>query len=89
MKVETPLGLAKNREGSMHKEPRRRQIFENRMTDLMEIEQVAAELGKAPKTIRNWIAKRLIPYVRVGNKNMVKRKSLEAWLNQKEVKPWV
>jgi len=65
-----------------------RALFENRIVDLLEIGEVAEVLGKSPQTIRNWIARREIPFVRVGNRNMVLKASLEAWLKSKEFRPW-
>ena len=56
--------------------------------DLMEIWEVARLLGKTPKTIKNIVARREIPFVRVGNKNMILRSSFEEWLKRKEFKPW-
>ena len=63
-------------------------LIDNLNIDLLSIEKVAAVLGKKPQTIKNWIAKRIIPFVRIGNKNLILRESLEAWIKQKEFKPW-
>jgi excisionase family DNA binding protein len=63
-------------------------LFENLDIGLLSIEEVAALLGKRPQTIRNLIAKRQLPFVRVGRKNFVRRESLETWLKRKEFKPW-
>lgn len=62
-------------------------IFENQ-SDLMGIEEVAGYLGLAPQTIRNWIAKRKIPFLKIGRRHVVRRGSLEAWIIQQEWKPW-
>jgi len=63
-------------------------FFDN-LPDLMTIEEVARFLQVRPKTVRNWIGARTFPYVEgVGRQNMVKKDSLAAWLNKKEVKPW-
>ena len=61
-------------------------LFEN--LDLLTVEDLANALGRAPKTIRNWIAKREIPFVILGRKAFFRRKSIEAWLEKKEFKPW-
>ncbi len=58
-------------------------LFENLVT----VEELAGALGLAPQTIRNWVALRQIPYLRVGGKTRFRRKSIEAWLEQKEFNP--
>ena len=65
--------------------PRKELLFEN----LVSVETVAEVLGLAPKTIRNWVSARRIPFVRVGRKVMFRRKSFELWLNRKEIKSWL
>ena len=65
--------------------PKKEQLFEN----LISVETVAEVLGLAPKTIRNWVSARRIPFVRVGRKVMFRRRSFELWLNRKEFKSWL
>ena len=65
--------------------PRKELLFEN----LVSVEIVAEVLGLAPKTIRNWVSARRIPFVRVGRKVMFRRRSFELWLNRKETKSWL
>jgi excisionase family DNA binding protein len=65
--------------------PKEELLFEN----LVSVEIVAEVLGLAPKTIRNWVSARRIPFVRVGRKVMFRRKSFELWLNRKEIKSWL
>ena len=60
-------------------------LFDN----LISVETVAEALGLAPKTIRNWVSARRIPFVRVGRKVMFRQRSFELWLNRKEVKSWL
>lgn len=67
-------------------EPTKR-LFEN-LSDLMTIEEVADFLGKNPKTIKNWISMRTIPFVRNGNTNMILKDSFGAWLKRQEFTPW-
>lgn len=55
---------------------------------LMTVEELADAFGLAPQTIRNWVAKRSIPFVRVGGRSMFRKRSVEAWLDRKEFKPW-
>ena len=56
-------------------------------TFLMELEEVAKLLGKTPQTIRNWCAKRIFPFVRVGNKHLFKRASVLNWIEKQEFLP--
>ena len=62
-------------------------LFENRI-ELLTVEDLAGELGLAPKTIRNYVARRIIPFVRIGRRTMFRLGSIEAWLERKEKKPW-
>lgn len=73
-------------ENSIKKQnPKKEKLFEN----LISVKTVAEMLGLAPKTIHNWVYLRKIPYVKCGQKVMFRTKSLEAWLNRKEIKPWL
>lgn len=60
-------------------------LFEN--LELLSVYDVAKWLGKAPQTIRNMAALKRIPYI-PGRPMMFRKKSLEAWLDRKEIKPW-
>ncbi|MDE0151102.1 MAG: helix-turn-helix domain-containing protein [Bdellovibrionales bacterium] len=60
-------------------------LFDN----LISVKTVSEMLGIAPKTIHNWIYLRKIPYMKVGQRVMFRPKSLKAWLNRKEIKPWL
>ncbi len=51
---------------------------------LLSVEELADALGFAPQTIRNWVAQRQIPFVRIGGKTKFQRRSIAAWLNRKE-----
>ena len=73
-----------DRDSSGLEKPKR--LFEN--LDLMTVEDLAGSLGLAPKTIRNWVARRQMPFVTVGRRTMFRRKSIETWLEKKERKPW-
>ena len=55
--------------------------------NLVTVEELAGALGIAPKTVRNWVALRKIPYLRVGGKTRFRRRSIEAWLERKEFNP--
>lgn len=71
--------------------PGAKPLFENseRRDDLglMSIEDLAIALGKAPGTIRNWVARREIPFTRLGNRTVFNRESVRRWLLQMETKP--
>jgi excisionase family DNA binding protein len=55
--------------------------------NLVTVEELAGALGIAPKTVRNWVALRQIPFLRIGGKTRFRRRSIEAWLEQKEFNP--
>lgn len=57
--------------------------------ELFSVEQLAEALGIAPKAIRNWVAMRKIPFVRIGRRTMFRRESVSTWLEKKERKPWL
>lgn len=54
---------------------------------LMTVDEIAAALGREPQTIRNWVARREIPYVPLGQTSMFLRDSVREWLQKKEFKP--
>lgn len=56
------------------------QLFERLVT----VEDLADAFGFAPQTIRNWVALRQIPFVRIGGKTRFRYGSVQAWLEQKE-----
>lgn len=51
---------------------------------LMTVEDIADAFGFAPQTIRNWVALRQIPFIRIGGKTRFRHGSIRAWLEQKE-----
>jgi excisionase family DNA binding protein len=51
---------------------------------LYTVEDLAGAFGFAPQTIRNWVALRQIPFVRIGGKTRFRKGSIGAWLSQKE-----
>ena len=59
-------------------------LFDN----LISVEELAVIFRLAPQTIRNWIARRKIPYVRIGRRNFFQKRSLQKWLIQKEESQW-
>lgn len=54
---------------------------------LLSIEQVGTLLNKKPQTIRNWVAKRQIPFVPTSPVMFLER-SIWTWLKDLEVKSW-
>jgi excisionase family DNA binding protein len=50
---------------------------------LFTVEDLAGAFGFAPQTIRNWVALRQIPFVRIGGKTRFRKGSIEAWLAQR------
>ena len=65
------------------------EFFDNRIFDnLLTVEELAIIFGLAPRTIRNWIARGKIPHVKVGRRNMLLKRSVQEWLNQKEEPQW-
>lgn len=63
--------------------PAKEPFFES----LLSVEDLADAFGFAPQTIRNWVALRQIPFLRVGGRTRFRKRSIEAWLEQKENKP--
>ena len=55
---------------------------------LMSVEEVAGALRIAPQTLRNWVAMRRVPFIRIGGKTRFRWKSVEAWLERKEFQQW-
>lgn len=49
---------------------------------LMTVEETAAYLRLALWTIRHWVCKKKIPYVRLGRSVRFRRKDLERFVNQ-------
>jgi excisionase family DNA binding protein len=53
---------------------------------LLSIPQVSELLGISPKTLRRFIAKRQINYLRIGNQYRFRPTAVELFLSQREVK---
>ena len=56
--------------------------------NLITTEELAIIFRVSPQTIRNWVARRKIPYVQVGRRNLFQVRRLQQWLNQKEEPLW-
>ena len=56
--------------------------------NLITVEELAVIFRVSPQTIRNWVARRKIPYVQIGRRNLFQVRSLQRWLNQKEEPLW-
>ena len=59
-------------------------LFDN----LISVEELAVIFGLAPQTIRNWVARGKIPYVKIGNRKWFLKGSMQEWLKQKEIPQW-
>ena len=64
---------------------KKEQLFDN----LINVKTVAEWLGIVPRQFITGVYLRKIPYVKCGQKVMLRPKSLKAWLNRKEVKSWL
>lgn len=60
----------------------------NQSFQLLTIQETAKILHIAPQTLRNWIAQRRFPHIRIGRANMVSSDQLVAWIKKQEVKTW-
>ena len=56
--------------------------------NLITTEELAVIFRVSPQTIRNWVARRKIPYVQIGRRNLFQMRRLRQWLNQKEEPLW-
>ena len=56
--------------------------------NLISVEELAVVFRLAPQTIRNWVALGKIPYVKLGRRHFFQQRSLQEWLNQKEIPLW-
>lgn len=54
---------------------------------LMTPEGLSVAFGYDAATIRNWVARREIPFIRLGRRTVFMRDSVRAWLLEKETKP--
>ena len=82
---ETPPDVhSPKRKTSKESFPTRELLFENLITT----EELAVIFRVSPQTIRNWVARRKIPYVQIGRRNLFQWRSLQQWLNQKEEPLW-
>ena len=59
-------------------------LFDNLITT----EELATIFRVAPQTIRNWIALGKIPSIQIGRRNLFQKRSLQKWLQTKEVPQW-
>ena len=64
--------------------PKEELFFDNLITT----EELAVIFRVSPQTIRNWVARRKIPYIQIGRRNLFQMRSLQRWLNQKEEPLW-
>ena len=55
---------------------------------MLEQADAAHALGFEESTLRNWISRREVPFVRLGKRNVVLVASMREWLQKKETKPY-
>ncbi|MCZ0933009.1 MAG: helix-turn-helix domain-containing protein [Oligoflexia bacterium] len=55
--------------------------------NLIRIEELADYIGVSQKTIRNWVAMRSIPFLRIGRKTFFRYEKISGWLQTKEFEP--
>ena len=55
--------------------------------NLITIEELAGCIGVSQKTIRNWVALRSIPFLRIGRKTFFCFEKLDKWFQTKEFEP--
>lgn len=51
-------------------------------------EEGARILGCTPKTLRVWVSKRKVPYIKVGRLTRFRRSDLKEYLDRNTVLPW-
>ena len=56
---------------------------------LLTVDDLSSSFGLSPKTIRNWIALRKIPFVMVGRRAMFRSESIDRWIKDREVKEFL
>lgn len=60
-------------------------IRRDSMNNLMTIEEAADYIRMKPKTVRNWVGLRKIPFIKLGRNVRFDMKVLEKWLQRKSV----
>ena len=58
-------------------------LFDN--LGLITVEELGDSLRRSPKTIRNWVARREIPFVLIKGRTMFRREAIVTWLEQMEI----
>ncbi|MDE0518673.1 MAG: helix-turn-helix domain-containing protein [Bdellovibrionales bacterium] len=79
----------KSTQSKVKKEACGRKTLSGKLFDnLITVEELAVIFRLAPQTIRNWVAQRKLPYVKIGKRNWFLRGSMQEWLNRKEKPQW-
>ncbi len=60
-------------------------MLANLPAGLLTVEEAAAALRVAPKTLRNWVSLRAIPFVHVGGALRFSGSALQQWLEARAV----
>jgi excisionase family DNA binding protein len=55
------------------------------MTDLLDVEEAAAYCHVKTATMRSWVLKAKIPYVKLGRRVFLRRQDLEAFITESVV----
>lgn len=52
--------------------------------NLITVEKLSSLLGKSPKTIRNWVSRQEIPFIRIKGKTYFLEDQLRDWVLQQQ-----
>jgi len=66
--------------------PKQHLLDEHDPNALLSTNELASLTGFRPKTIRRWVSRRLLNYIRVGNRLRFRLASVELFLAQREVR---
>jgi len=53
--------------------------------DLLSIDELSQYLHVAPKTLRNWVSGKKVPYIKINGAVRFSRKKIDKWLERKTV----
>ena len=55
------------------------------MADYLRVQDLALEFGVSESTVRDWVFRRKIPFVKLGSAVRFKREDIEAWVESRKV----
>jgi excisionase family DNA binding protein len=73
-------------ENEDEKRPRSRRCMSLKAMDLFSVDETAATLGIARGTVRNWLSKKRIEYVKLGRRTLITRRALERFIESQTVR---